>query len=230
MLIFRGWGWLGVLLPAFIGMLINESVSAWTGIPHYVESHPWLYVPMMLPGALAVWFLGCWLERQDGVRTVQDVSTGETLKLLRPHDLFWIPLKWWSLIVLAIGVWLSLPHEKVSLVYPRGLWSDFTSRHRETGLKRLAYQGDAVLAIKGKVTALDETDTSAAGIVMYVDDGTGRERKYAADDPRIVLYGADAGLDRSALKALLGQVVTARCREAESFQDGRVLLRLCEFG
>lgn len=56
MLIWRGWGILGLLIPLFTGMVINETVSSYLGVHNYAMSSPWVYVAMLLPGALPFGF------------------------------------------------------------------------------------------------------------------------------------------------------------------------------
>jgi len=108
MLIWRGWGILGLLIPVFTGTVINESVSSYLDVHNYAMSSPWAYVAMLMPGAVAVWFLGRWLELRDAPQRVLNLETNETMHLVKKHDLFWIPLKYWGLVCLAVGVYLAL--------------------------------------------------------------------------------------------------------------------------
>lgn len=94
MLIWRGCGILGLLIPLFTGMVINETVSSYLGVHNYAMSSPLAYVAMLLPGTVAVWFLGGWLERRDAPQRVLNLETNETMHLVKKHDLFWIPLKY----------------------------------------------------------------------------------------------------------------------------------------
>jgi hypothetical protein len=39
--------------------------------------------------------------------TVVDDETGESAPLLAKHDLYWIPVKYWSMILAAAGLWFT---------------------------------------------------------------------------------------------------------------------------
>lgn len=228
MLIWRGYGWLGLVLPLFVGMLINESVSALTGIPDIAKLHRWIYPLMLIPGAVMVWFLAAWLAKRDGAgRLVTDEKTGAQLLLVKPHDCFWIPLKWWPLAITAIGIFMAFPHEEVILTYPRRLYADFETQHRETGLKQLEYKGKATLLMKGRVVLVDESEAGGPALIMHVDDGKTADPVMQPGDPRIVILGMDKEMPVAEVRGQLGKVITVQCKTATSANDRRVVMTGC---
>lgn len=64
----------------------------------------------MLISAIACWFAGTALERHalEKAQVVTDKETGQEMRLIGRHDMFWIPVKWWSVIYLVIGVWFGV--------------------------------------------------------------------------------------------------------------------------
>lgn len=113
MLIWRGMGVLALVVAVVINMALNETAKAWIGFPEgvtrYHDLHSWFWMLGMGLSAIACWFLGRWLEARElkNAKLVTDQKTGETLHLISRHDLFWIPVKWWSVVWLAVGLVLS---------------------------------------------------------------------------------------------------------------------------
>lgn len=114
MLVWRGKGILALIIAVIINVVINESANAYFGVPegvkHYRDAHPWLWLVGMSLSAVACWYIGVWIEKQDqeNAKYLLDPETGQQVRLLESHDFFWIPVKWWSLIWLTTGLWLSL--------------------------------------------------------------------------------------------------------------------------
>ena len=114
MLIWRGKGLVALVIAVIINVLINEGANAYFGVPegvkHYREAHPWLWLLGMGLSAIACWYFGVFVEKQDqeNAKCLLDPETGQQVRLIERHDLFWIPIKWWSIIWLALGLWLSL--------------------------------------------------------------------------------------------------------------------------
>lgn len=111
MLIWRGKGILALLIAVIINVTINEGANALYGIPdgfrHYRDAHPWIWLLGMGLSAVACWYFGLWLETdaRRNAKLLLDPDTGQEVRLLSPDDLFWIPIKWWSVIWLGVGLW-----------------------------------------------------------------------------------------------------------------------------
>jgi hypothetical protein len=255
MIIWRGWGWLALAVGVIVGISLDEASNAWFAIPageHYRDTHSWLW---LLDGAIAAplcWFLGKWLENREETKaqTVIDKQTGQEMLLLGRNDLFWIPVKWWSLVWVIIAVFMVIPREKTTLIYPRSLWQSFEMRHAETGLARLAYSSDIALLVNGKVTAWEEISGDAVSqpvsmqatspsnrpvaLVIHVDDGKSTNPTFVPDGPRLVLYPVSATTASAKhpapkpdqWRALVGQIITFRCTGADSELNAEGHMRL----
>ena len=57
--------------------------------------------------AILITALGMYLRRR-GARTVIDKETGNEIHLVRRHDMFWIPIKWWACVWAFVGVWFAM--------------------------------------------------------------------------------------------------------------------------
>lgn len=114
MLIWRGKGFLALVLAIVINLTFNAAADATFGIPpgfkHYRDTHGWLWLAGMLATAVACWFLGIWLEKRAlaNSKILTDKATGQDVQLLARDDMFWIPVKWWSLVWLAVGLWMMV--------------------------------------------------------------------------------------------------------------------------
>jgi hypothetical protein len=236
MIIWRGWGWLALVVFAIVSVAFDEATNAWFAVPageHYRDAHPWASLLGGLITSAACWYLGKWLEARElaKAQVVIDKETGQEMRLIGRNDMFWIPVKWWSVVWLVITVFMVIPREKVELTYPRTLWRDFETRHAETGLSDLAYNGKAVLLVKGEVTALEpvsaEAGVAGMALAMHVDDGKTVSPVFVPEGPRLLLYPLPAAKatdkhpapDMAEWRGMLGKIVTLRCTGAESELD-----------
>jgi hypothetical protein len=101
LLIWRGWGILGLLIPILalgLGMMVAEAVApsnaAVTGIVVFI---------FCLAGAATVWVVGERLNSRPG-RLLVDPATGEKVVLRSTHSLFWIPLQWWAIVAVLFAL------------------------------------------------------------------------------------------------------------------------------
>jgi hypothetical protein len=113
MLIWRGKGIFALLIAVLINLIINESSNAYFGIPegfhHYRDAHQWVWLLGMGLSALACWYLGLWVEADTlrNAKLLLDPETGQEVRVLAAHDLFWIPIKWWAVVWVVAGLWLA---------------------------------------------------------------------------------------------------------------------------
>lgn len=113
MIVWRGWGLLALLVAVAINVFFEQWTDRW-GIPdgfrHYRDAYSWVWFVGFALSALACWFLGRWLEARElrHAQVLTDKTTGQDVRLVGRHDMFWIPLKWWSLVWLAVAVWFGL--------------------------------------------------------------------------------------------------------------------------
>jgi hypothetical protein len=114
MVIWRGMGILALLVAILINVALNEGANNFFGVPegfkHYRDAHSWVWLLGMSLSAAACWFLGRWVDARAlrNAQVVTDKATGQDMHLVSRHDLFWIPIRWWSLVWLAVGVLMAL--------------------------------------------------------------------------------------------------------------------------
>ena len=109
MIIWRGWGILAVLIPFATLILVQVSVGAIFGDPQFYQKNDWPKGAALLLSAVAVYFIGYYLNHQPG-RTVIDKATGRELVLRRVHSLFFIPMEYWAFALAAFGFVLLFVH------------------------------------------------------------------------------------------------------------------------
>ena len=100
MLIWRGWGFLALIIPVVLGILSEQACEMWLG-----DGAPgWSFQLGIGAGLLIVWFLGRHLNTKPD-KILIDPETGEQVALRKDHSLFWIPMQYWAFVWL---VWLAL--------------------------------------------------------------------------------------------------------------------------
>ena len=114
MIIWRGMGVLALVIAVALNVLVNESANNLFGIPdgfkHYRDENKYMWFVGMSLSAIACWYLGRWLDAREtrNAKVVIDKETGQEIRLVSRHDLFWIPVKWWAVVWLVAGLWLML--------------------------------------------------------------------------------------------------------------------------
>ncbi|MCR0982904.1 hypothetical protein [Roseomonas populi] len=105
MIIWRGWGILTVVILALVGG--GATLAAGKLLESYGANVGYGFVLGLVAAATANWIVGNRLNGRP-VRELVDAQTGERVVLRTSHSLFFIPMQWWSvLMILAAVVALS---------------------------------------------------------------------------------------------------------------------------
>lgn len=96
-----GQGYL-VLLAAIVSFVSAKYMTDVTGIlPEFSAAlGAWI-------AAAIVYKLHTLLEFASTGLTIIDDETGDSAPLVAKHDLYWIPVKYWSVILAAAGLWFT---------------------------------------------------------------------------------------------------------------------------
>lgn len=106
MFIFSGLGFLVPIL-AFVAFLLTEYVTRYlTGDENYYSQHPWVIFVGALFGSALVFGLSRLLRQWPKPRTVQDIETGEVMIIHGNHSFFFIPVRFWPLLIIFLGATL----------------------------------------------------------------------------------------------------------------------------
>lgn len=99
MIIWSGWGMLSALIAgvALVLSVLLDPALARLGLPT-----PTAVVLVWLAAAYANWTLGKRLNGRPG-RELIDPRTGERVILRSRHTLFWIPMQYYSVLMLLLG-------------------------------------------------------------------------------------------------------------------------------
>jgi hypothetical protein len=99
MVIWQGRGGITALI-IFVSIISVTWLNDWTGhrVPDWVT-----YFAMAVPAAAANALFVVPYARSDR-RVVIDKATGEEMELAGSHSLFWIPVKYWTFIILGYAV------------------------------------------------------------------------------------------------------------------------------
>ena len=96
MVVWTGYGFLAGLIPVVVFALTALVMDR--GNQTTVDA----VIASVISAAL-VWWIGRRLNSAPG-RVLVDPKTHERLVLRRRHSLFWIPMEWWAIACLLVGV------------------------------------------------------------------------------------------------------------------------------
>lgn len=106
MLIWKGWGILALVIPLVCSWTAEAILNHYYGPGFYQECV--FAMPLVLAGAaLPVWGVGLRLHKQPG-RILIDPESHEQVELKPQHSMFWIPLRYWSPVILILSLWMYL--------------------------------------------------------------------------------------------------------------------------
>ena len=103
MIVWTGFGFL-VVVFAGVGIALGAALGA-TGLPEGVAIGSGL-----LLGAIGNWFAGRALNDPARGREMIDAKTGQRILLRSSHTLFWIPMQWFSVLMVLGGIGAILAH------------------------------------------------------------------------------------------------------------------------
>ena len=103
MIVWQGFGFLGVLIPILSYMLTVKMFQGALGVP-FTDTHSWPGALGTLIGAGLVWLIARMLNSPG--RTLIDPVTGETVVLRKKHTFFFVPINYIAAVmaVVAIGM------------------------------------------------------------------------------------------------------------------------------
>jgi hypothetical protein len=108
MLIWQGRG-VAVFVFAFFGVLLAGVLAlAVLGESFYRnESQTWIGIGLVLGGALCLWFGRRWNDPAND-RSLVDPQTGEQVVLRNRHTFWFLPMEWWGMAGILLGVALFI--------------------------------------------------------------------------------------------------------------------------
>jgi hypothetical protein len=99
------WSGLGFLVPLIaFGFLLATQVAlnALNGAGFY-ESHGWAKFLALTVAGIVVWLLGTYLHGRPA-KTLVEKDTGKEVVFRKQHSLFFVPMRWWGLILPVAGL------------------------------------------------------------------------------------------------------------------------------
>jgi hypothetical protein len=105
------WRGRGFLVPpiAFLCSLGAELIAKSLGGEGYWETHSYPLSMALLVAAGLIWGADLYLFRNPG-RILRDEQTGDRFLFVPKHDLFFLRMRWWSLVCVALllrFLWLT---------------------------------------------------------------------------------------------------------------------------
>jgi hypothetical protein len=101
-IVWRGWGIIVVAIAA-VAMFVGAALGAAVGITGQDGDYP-VGLALILAG-VGTWFLGIRMNR-NADRHLVDPATGEAVIVRGGHSLFFVPVRWWGLLMVVVGALL----------------------------------------------------------------------------------------------------------------------------
>jgi len=111
MIVWKGWGFLGLVIPLACSLLMQFGVDSYYGDGFYSEAS-WPLPLALLLSSVLVFVSGYKLNSNEG-RILLDPETNEKVLLKTTHSMFWIPMQYWSVIIIGLSVMLYLSNTGV---------------------------------------------------------------------------------------------------------------------
>lgn len=107
MLIWSGLGFLTVVIMVVCGISTRFILETVTGDVNAFEAgNTGIVITMLVSAVLNFGFYKFLTRKQECV--VIDKKTGQEIVLVKNHSLFFIPVKWWTLIFVILSVLIGL--------------------------------------------------------------------------------------------------------------------------
>lgn len=106
MIIWKGWGILALIIPVAFSVLIGLGLEYFNGDGFYKNSSVAMPVAFVLAAGFVFW-VGHLLAQKTG-RVLIDPQSQEKIVLKEQHSMFWIPLRYWGIVLTVIAVWMYL--------------------------------------------------------------------------------------------------------------------------
>jgi hypothetical protein len=103
MFVWRGWG-IVVVLITFLCSLVAELITRGLAGRGYWETHSYPLAMALLGAAAVIWWADARLYARQEKRTLVDEKTGERFNVAPRHELFFVRMKWWSLVCAGGGM------------------------------------------------------------------------------------------------------------------------------
>ena len=101
MIVWSGFGILAALF-ALLGIVAGVALVDGTGgVGIGLSENAGLALGLVL-AAVVNWLVGAWLNHRPG-RELIDAKTGERIILRRRHRLFWVPMQYWSVVMVVFA-------------------------------------------------------------------------------------------------------------------------------
>jgi hypothetical protein len=106
MFVWRGWG-IAVVLIVFLCSLAAELITRRLAGLGYWETHSYPFAMALLAAGAVIWWADSRLYSRQH-RTLVDEKTGERINFAPHHELFFVRMRWWSLVCAGAGVALLI--------------------------------------------------------------------------------------------------------------------------
>ncbi|MDF7802157.1 hypothetical protein P4C99_21980 [Pontiellaceae bacterium B1224] len=103
MIIWSGLGFV-VAIIGFGSLILTEYLSERiTNNDQFYQENSWIILIGMALAAIFTFAFSLLLKKEKA-RVVVDKETGQEIELRKSHSLFWIPVRWWPVVFIILGV------------------------------------------------------------------------------------------------------------------------------
>lgn len=115
MVFWRGWGIAVLWVAGFANGLTIALLGIILENPEIEKTNPLIFLLSMGCASIATWYFGIFLERREikRAKVFLDEETGNRILHLKRHDLMGIPVKWYSVIWMLLGIFLAFKNQAI---------------------------------------------------------------------------------------------------------------------
>ena len=103
MIVWQGFGFLVLIVAIAALALMEYVVRTLTADAFYYNTHGWPKLVAFWIAAAAIYGIARFFESRPG-RVMTDKQTGQQVVLRQAHSLFFVPMKYWTFVFLALGL------------------------------------------------------------------------------------------------------------------------------
>jgi hypothetical protein len=106
MIIWRGNGFLVIVTIFLTSLVANLATSAHFGVTYW-DANGWPFASALLVAGGLIWILAAALDKRPK-RVLIDAETKERIEICNSGEFFFLPMRWWGLLVSALGLLVLL--------------------------------------------------------------------------------------------------------------------------
>ena len=107
-IVWSGFGFVVPITVALTVFFINGLTSSFSQDPRYCSTHYWIAALGILASSVVLRLLIGWLSIDSSPKRLIDPRTNQVHQIARKDHFFFVPLRYWPLVLIGIGSFMLL--------------------------------------------------------------------------------------------------------------------------